>query len=342
MFRFPGGVFGIALAICLFLTGPLAAQQSAGDLFPFIVPFQTGFLDVGEGHQLYFELSGNPEGKPVIVLHGGPGAGCYPRMRRYFDPTKYLIVLFDQRGAGQSIPHGKLEGNNTWNLVDDIEKIRDHLKIDKFLLFGGSWGTTLGLAYAEKYPTRVSGLILRGVFLGTEEEILSHYLGTSYFFPEEHARLLALLPDQTRGTHPDYLFELIQGDDRQLGQKVMDALSRFELKYMKLYLDDRTVQNVLASMSPEQHYRYVCLDLHYVTHRYFLEPGQLLRDAGRLADIPAIIINGRYDMACPPIFAYRLHKALPNSKLIIVERAGHSETEEETTRELVKATVEFQ
>jgi proline iminopeptidase len=180
------------------------------------------------------------------------------------------------------------------------------------------------------------------VFLGTEEEVVSHYIGTRYFYPQEHVRLLAVLPDKSQGTHPDYLYELICGQHWDLAQKVMEALGSFELKFMKLFMSETTVQNVLASMSPEQHYRYVCMDLHYVSNRYFLEPGQLLRDAEILADIPAIIISGRYDMACPPLFAYRLHEVLPKSQLVIVERAGHSETEVGITVELVKAAAEFE
>ena len=193
----------------------LAAVGEEG-LHPPIEPFASGYLDVDGPHEIYYELSGNPDGKPVFVLHGGPGAGTYPRMRRYFDPDVYLMVLHDQRGAGRSRPHGELEGNTTWNLVADMETLREHLAIESFLLFGGSWGTTLGLAYAERHPERVTGLIQRGVFLGTEEEIESHYLGTGLYYPVEQARLLATLPDPGRGTHPDYLHELITGDDREL------------------------------------------------------------------------------------------------------------------------------
>jgi proline iminopeptidase len=340
------GIFRPILCLILLVhlcwVGAILAQEGDSGLFPPIEPFRTGYLSVDDPHEIYYELSGDPEGKPVICLHGGPGAGSYPRMKRYFNPEKYLIVLYDQRGAGKSRPYGELAGNDTGSLVADIEKLREHLEIEQFLLFGGSWGTTLGLAYAEEFPARVTGLILRGVFLGTEKEIESHYLGSAEFFPEEHARLLDLLPDKSRGTHPDYLFELIRGDDRQLAQAVMHALGSFELKFMKLNLPDQTVQNILASMTPQQHYLYVSMDLHYVTNRYFLAPGQLLRDAGKIADIPAVIINGRYDMACPPLSAYRLHRALPQSQLIIVEEAGHSETEEGITRELVKAAAGFE
>ena len=338
-----GLYMAMGLACVVFSAIPAAAQQTENGLFPPLEPFRTGYLNVDEPHELYYELSGNPDGKPVICLHGGPGAGSYPRLRQYSIPRNSLIVLYDQRGAGQSRPYGELKGNNqTWHLVADLEQLRAHLEIERFLLFGGSWGTTLGLAYAEAHPQRVTGMILRGVFLGTEEEVLSHYIGARYFFPQEHARLLAALPDQSRGTHPDYLHELIRGEDRELAYTVMYALGRFELKYMKLYLPDATVSNILASEPPDKHHLYVSLDLHYVVNRYFLEPGQLLRDVERIAHIPTVIINGRYDMACPPVFAYRLHEALPKSELIIVERAGHSETEEGTTRELVKAAAGFE
>jgi proline iminopeptidase len=332
----------IALELVIITAATVQAAPPDEKLFPPIAPYATDYLDLDPPHRLYYELCGNPDGKPVIVLHGGPGAGCYPRMRQYFDPARYLIILYDQRGAGRSHPFGELEGNTTTHLVADLEKLRQHLEVEEALLFGGSWGTTLALAYAEDFPQHVSGLILRGVFLGTEEEVLSHYLGTSYFFPEEHARLLAVLPDPRRGTHPDYLYELIRGEDRQLARQVMGALTRFELKFMKLHLTDTVVDNIVRSMTPKEHELYVGLDLHYVTNRYFLEPSQLLRDADRIADISAIIINGRYDMACPPQFAYRLHRALPNSQLIIVEEAGHSETEAGITRELIKAAAAFE
>ncbi len=336
--------------ICLFppllvlLACPFVASQEEKEssLFPPARPFEEGYFRVDDVHELFYVCCGNPEGKPVMCLHGGPGAGCYPRMTQYFNPDKFLIVLHDQRGAGMSRPHGELKGNTTQNLVKDIEKLRKHLKLGKVMIFGGSWGTTLSLAYAETYPENVIGMLLRGVFLASEEEIEFHYMGTRHFYPAEHGALLSVLPDKSRGTHPDYLYELVTGDDLELRHKVLDALGRFELKFMMLDMPDERVDFYLKSMNKDEHFRYARLDLTYVKNRHFLEPGQLLRNIGRIRHLPVTLINGRYDMASPVFAAYKVHKALPKSKLIIVEKAGHSETEEGITEALVKAAAEFE
>jgi len=320
----------------------LPAQDQRTQLYPVLEPFESGFLQVSDLHRIYFECSGNPKGKPVLVLHGGPGAGSYPRMRQYFNPKKYLIVLHDQRGAGRSQPHGELRENTTPNLVRDVERLRKHLDLGEVVIFGGSWGTTLGLAYAEAYPDNVTGLILRGIFLATKAEVDFHYITTGQFYPKEHDALLSLLPDRARGTHPDYLFELIQGPDKQLADRVSMALARFELKFMKLHMRDEWVESFLKSFSREESRRYQCLDLTYVTNHHFLEEGQLLKNVDKIAHLPAVVICGRYDMACPPSSAFALHKALPKSKLVIVEQAGHSETEEGITEALVRAAAEFE
>lgn len=334
----------LLLPFLIFLVCPngFPQERDEGGLFPPAEEFRKGYLEVDDVHKIYYVCCGNPRGKPVMCLHGGPGNGCYPRMTQYFNPEKYFIVLHDQRGAGMSRPHGELKGNTTQNLVKDIETLRKHLDLKKVLIFGGSWGTTLGLAYAETYPENVTGMILRGVFLGTEAEIEYHYIGTGFHFPKEQDALLSVLPNPEKGTHPDYLYELITGEDVELRHKVMDALSRFELKFMKLNMPDEIISGYLESMSRDKHFRYVRLDLHYVTNRYFLEEGQLLRDIGQLKDIPAVLINGRYDMATPPVSAYKVHKALPKSKLVMVEEAGHSESEEGITEALVKAAAEFE
>lgn len=321
-------------------TGSVPAEK--GVLFPPIEDTVTGYLQVSDLHRIFYVTGGNPEGRPVMCLHGGPGAGSYPRMMQYFNPEKYHIVLHDQRGAGRSEPSGELRENNTWNLVEDIEKLRKHLDLGKVMIFGGSWGSTLAMAYAEKYPENVTAMVMRGVFLGTEEELEFHYLGTGYFFPLEHDRLLSLLPDSSRGTHPDYIYELIHGDDEALAERVLDALGRFEFKFMKLNMPDEAISNFLDSIPRKALRDSSFIDLHYVKNRYFLKDGQLLENAGKLKDIPMILINGRYDMASPPFSAYKVHKALPHSKLIIVEEAGHSESEEGITAELVKAVAEFE
>jgi proline iminopeptidase len=319
----------------------VSGQEEDG-LFLAPEPFKTDYLKVSALHRIFYVCCGNRSGKPVLCLHGGPGVGSYPRMAQYFNPEKYLIVLHDQRGAGRSTPHGELKENTTWDLVEDIEKLRVHLGLGKVLIFGGSWGTTLGLAYAQTHPEQVTGMILRGVFLGTEEEIEYHYLGNRFFFPREHDKLLSLLPDPARGTHPDYLFELIRGDDPVLRQKILRALAGYELKFMKLNMPDERVSGYLDNVPQDEGLRMASIDLHYVTHRYFMKEGHLLENMEKIAHIPAVLINGRYDMAAPPLSAYRVHKAMPKSKLIIVEKAGHSESEVGITAELVKATAEFE
>lgn len=310
------------------LTGP----------YPEIEPFDSGHLEVGEGHAIYYERCGNPEGIPVVVLHGGPGVGSYPQLRRYFDPEAYHIVLHDQRGAGRSTPKGELRGNTTQALVADIERLRTHLGLGEVVVFGGSWGSTLALAYAETHPAAVRALVLRGIFLGDEAVVDHHYHenGASLYFPEEFARLLEALPDPGRRPIPDYVLELARGEDRELSGRVLDALVRYEMKMGRLEMPDEAIEGFLASI-PEEDFRATYLiDLTYVHAGYFLEEGQLLRDAGRIARIPTTIVNGRYDVICPPEAAWRLHRALPRSELIIVERAGHSEGEPGITAALVE------
>lgn len=330
---------------CLFPCSLVAAdpaQDEEGGLFPMIGPFKSGLLEVSELHSIYYECCGNPEGTPVLVLHGGPGVGSYPRLRQYFDPEKYHIVLHDQRGTGRSRPHGEIRGNTTWELVEDMEKLRIHLELGKVVVFGGSWGSTLGLAYGETYPANVTGLILRGVFLGTKAEIEHHYMGARRFFPREHAALLAALPDRERRPLPPYLFELARSDDRELRMKVLNALTRFECKMCKLNMPDEQIDAFLEHTPDDEHQRVALIDLYYVSNQYFLEEGQLLRNAGKLAEIPVFLINGRYDVICPPLAAFRLHELLPKSKLVIVEEAGHSESEEGITAALVRAAAAFE
>ncbi|MHC4946271.1 MAG: prolyl aminopeptidase [Planctomycetota bacterium] len=332
------------LLFCLLIaasTVSLFAADESG-LFPAPENPETGYLEVSDIHKIFYVCCGNRSGKPVMCLHGGPGVGAYPRLAQYFNPDKYFIVLHDQRGAGNSKPHGELKENTTPNLVEDIEKLRKHFNLGKVLLYGGSWGSTLAMAYAETYPENVTGMIMRGVFLGTEEEIEYHYIGTSFHYPEEHDRLLSVLPDRSKGTHPDYLFKLVQSGDEELAHKVLDALARFELKFMKLNMPDERIDMWLGSMDHDEHYRVACMDLTYVTNRYFMDENQLLKNAGKLEHIPAILINGRYDMASPLKAAYQVHKAMPKSKLVIVEEAGHSESEEGITKAIIEAAAEFE
>jgi len=277
-----------------------------------------------------------------MCLHGGPGVGSYPRLAQYFDPEKFRIVLHDQRGTGQSKPFGELKGNTTGELVEDIEKLRQHLSIDKFLLFGGSWGSTLGLAYAEKYPHRITGMVLRGIFLGTPEEVEFHYVRTGCFFPEEYDRLCTLLPNPEKGAYPEQWHPLIHGDDLKRREEILDALVRFELKFMTLEMPDATIDGFLSSIPKQAMYLSARIDHHYVINGYFLKDNQLLAQIGVLKDIPITLINGRYDMAAPPRAAFLVHKALPKSELIWVEGAGHSERESGITEALLNAVKKFQ
>lgn len=339
--RSVGGRWVVLLGV-LASTASADDARQAGELFPPSEPFKTGYLEVSPLHRIYFELHGSPQGKPVFVLHGGPGFGCYPRLAQYFDPEKFLIVLHDQRGAGRSRPPGELRENTTQHLVADIERLRQHLEIDgKIVIFGGSWGSTLALAYAETHPDQVSGMVIRGVHTGTKDEIDNAFAGEAMrqFFPDAMARLEAALPSSLTEFEPKALLELFEKGDDDLVRKVGHAWIRFAIKTGHMHAPDEKVEQGWGDYDSRPAMK---IDCHYASNRFFLEEGQLLRDAHKLKDIPLTIINGRYDMVCPPVTAWRLHQRLPKSKLIIVEQAGHSEAEEGTTRALVKAVAEFE
>ncbi len=335
-------------ALALLITGSLALAASASGqvgtagLFSVQPPIRTGYLKVGEIHELFYSLHGSPQGKPVFVLHGGPGFGCYPRLMQYFDPEKFLIVLHDQRGAGQSRPAGDIRENTTQHLVDDIERLREHVGItDKIIVFGGSWGSTLALAYAEAHPDGVGGLILRGVFTACADEPLNGYVGPMprAFFPEAAAEFDEALPPELKSFEPQKLLTLFSGDDKTMQRRVAEAWTRCAIKTGKLHASDEEVNQAWGDYDPVASAR---IDCHYAANKFFLEEGQLLRDAGKLKDIAVTIINGRYDMICPPVAAWRLHQMLPKSKLVIVEEAGHSEGEPGITKALIKAVSEFE
>lgn len=290
-------------------------------------------LPVGDGHRIYVEQCGNPHGIPVVVLHGGPGGGCSPSMRRYFDPAVYRVVLFDQRGCGRSRPHASVENNTTWHLVRDIEAIRESLGIDTWTVFGGSWGATLALIYAETHPKRVAHLVLRGVFLMTEAELDWFYAGgAGRFWPEIWDRFASLIPEEERG-------DLIAAYHRRLFCGDLMTETRFARAWANW-------ENTLASIdndgplgeSPADYARaFARLENHYFTHRGFLDvDGQILRDIDRIADIPGTIVQGRYDMICPPHSAHALHRRWPASRIIMVPRAGHALSEPGISAELVR------
>ncbi|MBU0640105.1 MAG: prolyl aminopeptidase [Planctomycetes bacterium] len=318
------------------LSTPAQSTHQPAELFPPAQPFKTGQLKVGDLHTLNYYLFGNPQGKPLFALHGGPGFGCYPRLAQYFNPEKFFIILHDQRGAGRSQPAGELRENTTQHLVADIERLRQHLRIDgKILVFGGSWGSTLALAYAETHPEQVAGMIIRGVWTGTEVELENGFGGgcVRRFFPQAVADMEAALPPGSSFS-PESLFKIFNGDDEAEIRRVAAAWIRYSVKVSQLHATDEEVAQGYGDFDPRPGAR---IDCHYAVNRFFLEEGQLLRDADRLKDIPITIINGRYDMLCPPITAWRLHQRLPKSRLIIVEQAGHSEDEEGTTRALLAA-----
>jgi len=335
----------ILFFVYLIIVSRLSCLEEYGTsdkLFPQSEPFETGLLQVSDLHSIHYALYGNRNARPVFVLHGGPGFGCYPRLVQYFDPKKFLVVLHDQRGTGRSLPLAELRENTTQHLVGDIERLRTHLKVGpKIMLFGGSWGSTLALAYAQTYPQHVSGIVLRGVWTGTQSEV-ENVLGhgcVERFFPDAVARMRATMPPKSGGLTPDALFEVFTKGDEATTKKVADAWIGFGTKIGKLHATDEEVEEGFGDFDV----RPGCMvDVHYLKNGYFFEEGQLLRDAPRLKDIPAIIINGRYDMMCPPVTAYRLHRLLPKSKLIIVEGAGHLETEPGITRALIEAVAEFE
>ena len=314
---------------------PLTARRRAAlKLYPPIDPFDQRMLDVGDGHRVYVEQCGRKSGVPVVVLHGGPGGGCSPIMRRYFDPAVYRVVLCDQRGCGRSRPHASVEANTTWHLVDDIERIRRTLGIEAWMVFGGSWGATLGLAYAQAHPARVARLILRGVFLATQAELDWFYGGgAGLFWPELWARFLSLLPEEERA-------DPIEGYAKRLFSGAVMEETRFARGWAAW-------ENALASMSsdgpsgdsPGEYARaFARLENHYFRNGAFMrEDGQLLKDAHLLEGIPGCIVQGRYDMICPPAGAQRLAEAW-DCDLRIVPRAGHALSEIGITEALITET----
>ncbi len=332
----------LLLLIILGFSSSPARPHGEGDaaLWPEIEPFETGHLRVSNLHQIFYELCGNPNGKPVFVLHGGPGSGCSPHMRRFFNPERFLIVLHDQRGAGRSIPYAEIRQNTTEHLVRDIERLRRHLDLQEVILFGGSWGTTLGLAYAEVYPERVSGMVLRGVFTGTKSEIDYFYHGgVRTHFPDAYDRMLGSLPDPDRRPLPAYFLELIRSEDPSERDRYSRVWAAYEIKICGLAVPDEQIAGILEESDP---YAFALLENYYMANDCFLEEDQLLKNAWKIPDIPITIVNGRYDAVCPPVTAYRLHQAIPGSRLIIAESAGHWMGEKPIEQALLEAMKDFE
>jgi proline iminopeptidase len=306
------------------------------DLYPEIRPFHSEHLAVDDLHSLYIEQVGRREGLPALFLHGGPGAGCEPYHRRFFDPERYRVVLFDQRGCGRSTPHAELASNTTWDLVADIEKIREHLGIERWLLFGGSWGSTLALAYAQAHPERVSGMVLRGIFLCRPQEIAWFYQqGASRLFPDYWEDFVAPVDPAERDNMLAAYHRLLTGEDELRRLAAAKAWSTWEGRTATLLPDEQVEAHFAQAHVALSMARIEC---HYFSNDAFLRPNQLLEDAGRLAGIPGVIVHGRYDVICPLENAWELHQAWSGSELSIIADAGHSAAEINTRRRLVEAT----
>ncbi len=306
-------------------------------LYPEIKTNRVDTLSVGNGHQLYVEESGNPRGVPVLFVHGGPGAGCDEKHRRFFDPTHYRIILFDQRGAGRSRPHASLDHNTTQDLVADMEALRQFFDIDRWVLFGGSWGSTLSLVYAETYPERVLGLIVRGIFLMRPQEVRWFYQeGANYVYPDYWQDFVTPIPENERDDLVHAHYRHLTGDDEIARMASAKAWSVWEGRTATLTPNHAVIDffsNPHLAMSLAR------IEAHYCVNQAFLAENQLLRDAYRLATLPGYIIQGRYDMCCPMASAWDLHLAWPQAQLEIIPDAGHSVSEPGITDALVRATI---
>ena len=308
------------------------------DLFPPIEPYRNGRLAVDELHTLYWEECGNPQGVPVLFLHGGPGAGLSPRHRQFFDPAHYRIVLFDQRGAGQSTPLGEHRNNTTQLLIEDIERLRQMLGIAQWLVFGGSWGSTLALAYGQAHPERCTGFVLRGIFLCTRPEVDFFLNGIQWFFPEAHARFVADIPEDERGDLLQAYVRRLFSDDPSENLQAARTWSRYEGSCLHLLPHPEVAEQFGSDAVALGVGR---LEAHYFRNDAFLSDDQLIRNVGRIQHLPATVIQGRYDVVCPARSAWRLHQAWPEATFQIIEDAGHSGFEPSITSALVAATEQF-
>jgi len=315
--------------------------QTRRTLYPEIQPYDTGMLDVGDGHRLYWELCGNPDGKAVVFLHGGPGGGSSPDHRRQFNPDKYKILVFDQRGCGKSTPYASLENNTTWDLVDDIEKLRTEVaKVDKWQVFGGSWGSTLALAYAETYPERVTELVLRGIFLFDQYEIDWMYKegGASQVYPDKFDEFVAPIPAAERDDLVAAYGKRLTSNDKDEQLSAAKAWSKWEGDIVTLLPSPSTIEHFT---SPDVAVAVARIENHYMAAHGWFEEGQLLRDATKLKGIPGVIVQGRHDTCTPPVAAWRLKQAWPEVELNIIPDAGHLFNEPGVLDGLIRATDKF-
>ena len=306
------------------------------NLYPEIEPFESGMLKVSDIHEIYYERIGNPEGIPVVFLHGGPGGGLIPLYRRFFDPKAFQVVLFDQRGSGKSTPHAELEENTTWELIKDIETLREKFGIEKWYVFGGSWGSTLSLAYAETHPDRARGLILRGIFLTRRKELEWFYqYGASEIFPDFWERYRDEIPEDERGDMMSAYYKRLTSDDLKTRLSAARAWSVWEGSTSKLYPDKDLMDHwegedeALALARIECHY--------FMNNSFFPTENYLIENVDKIRHIPTVIVQGRYDVVCPAVSAWELHRAFPESDLQIVPDAGHSMSEKGISSALIAA-----
>ena len=305
-------------------------------LYPPIDPYSSGHLDVGDGHSVYWELCGNPDGKPAVFLHGGPGAGCGPDHRRLFDPDRYNILLFDQRGCGRSTPHASLDANTTWHLVADMERLREMIGVQEWLVFGGSWGSTLALAYAQTHPQRTSALVLRGIFTMRKIELDWFYQqGASLIFPDEWERFLAPIPPEERRDLMRAYHRRLTSADRSVQLEAAKAWSGWEGATVRLLPD----AGLVDAMTEDRFAIAIArIENHYMVNAGWMEEGQLIRDAARLSAVPGVIVQGRYDCCTPAVSAWDLHRAWPEAELHIVPDAGHAFNEPGILDRLIRTT----
>jgi proline iminopeptidase len=310
------------------------------ELYPARQPYKQGKLKVSDLHTIHFEESGNPHGKPIVLLHGGPGGGCPPIYRQYFNPEKWRLIMFDQRGCGQSTPHAELQENTTWDLVSDIEKLRELLGVEKWVVFGGSWGSTLSLAYSQTHPERCTGLILRGIFMLRQKEIRWFYQeGASNIFPDTWEEYLKPIPPEERHDMLSAYYKRLTSPDLQIRLEAARAWSIWEASTSRLFLDNQLIQTFGGNEFAEAFARIEC---HYFMNKGFLETeDQLLLNVDRIRHIPGVIVQGRYDVVCPMISAWELKNVWWEAELIIISDAGHSMSEPGIRSALIEATDKF-
>lgn len=310
------------------------------EFYPEIEPYKKGHLQVSDIHSLYWEESGNPQGQPVLFLHGGPGGGTAPMHRRFFDPKHYRIILFDQRGSGNSTPSAELKDNTTWDLVSDIEKLREFFNIDTWLVFGGSWGSTLALTYAIKHPSKVTGLVLRGIFLCRPSEVKWFYQeGASQIFPDIWDSYLAQIPENERHDMVTAYYKRLTSSDENVRLNAAKAWSKWEAATSRLYMDKNAIEEF---DDPEYALSFARIECHYFTNNAFFDSNNwILENIETIRHIPAAIVQGRYDVVCPARSAWELHKAWPEAKFTIVADSGHAANEPGTRSALIEATDSF-